>query len=163
MSYSKARDFYYRGDYYYEDSSPQFNEVVGILNNGGMSGGTGSTGVTCKSCVEKDMIKSKKDPKYWGSRYWFVLHNASINYPIKASLTEKERMKGFILGIPVTLPCEKCKPHAQAYIMKNTEFLDIICDGRNNLFKFFVDFHNTVNYRLGKPILTYDQAYKLYN
>jgi len=161
MSYSKARDFYYRGDYYYEDSGPELNDEINNTCSTGMSGGTGGNG-NCKACVEKDMVKSKKDPKYWGSRYWFVLHNASVNYPLKASLTEQQGMKGFILGIPVTLPCEKCKPHAQAFIMKYIDSLDIICNGRENLFKFFVDFHNTVNYRLGKPILTYEQAYKLY-
>ena len=61
------------------------------------------------------------------------------------------------------LPCLKCKDHAISYIESNLEKLDDIVSSRNKLFNFFVDFHNYVNKRYGKNILTYQQAEQLYN
>jgi len=59
------------------------------------------------------------DPRVWGPAFWFTLHNGAVNYPIKASPTWKDRMKGFILGIPVMIPCEKCRDHATSHIEAN--------------------------------------------
>lgn len=105
---------------------------------------------------------STNDPNVWGSSFWFVLHNGAASYPIKASPIAAQQMKGFILGIPIMLPCHNCKEHATAHIENNYHKLDNICSGRNNLFEFFVDFHNYVNKRYGKPIMSYEDAYKLY-
>ena len=102
------------------------------------------------------------NPEVWGPCFWFILHNSSVRYPEKATNIWKERMKGFILGIPVMLPCEKCAIHATAYIEKNKEKLDQIVSNRENLFNFFVDFHNHVNRRHGKPEMSYKNAYNLY-
>jgi hypothetical protein len=103
------------------------------------------------------------DPEVWGPSFWFTLHNGAMKYPVKASPIWIERMKGFILGIPVMIPCEKCADHATSYIESNYKHLDEIVSGRDNLFKFFVDFHNKVNERYGKPIMSYENARKLYS
>ena len=103
------------------------------------------------------------DPEVWGPSFWLTLHNGSAKYPVKASPIWAERMKGFILGIPVMIPCEKCSDHATSYIEANYDRLDEIVNGRDNLFKFFVDFHNQVNERYGKPIMSYEDAKKLYS
>ena len=71
-------------------------------------------------------------------------------------------MKGFILGIPVMLPCEICKVHATHYIDDIKKQLDIICSGRDSLFKWSVDFHNSVNKRNNKKEISYEEAYKIY-
>ena len=71
-------------------------------------------------------------------------------------------MKGVIIGIPTLLPCQNCSEHATAYIEKHYDQLDNICSSKENLFKFFVDFHNNVNERYNKPIMSYEDAYKLY-
>jgi len=72
-------------------------------------------------------------------------------------------MKNFILGIPVMLPCIKCREHATAFIESHKDQLEYICRGKDSLFKFFVDFHNQVNVRNNKPVMTYEDAYKLYD
>ena len=72
-------------------------------------------------------------------------------------------MKGFILGLPYMIPCEKCQFHANNHIMKVKHKLNEICSGRDNLFSFFVDFHNIVNQRYNKPIVSLNDAYKIYN
>jgi hypothetical protein len=105
---------------------------------------------------------SSSNPEVWGPAFWFTLHNGAVNYPLQASPITSERMKNYILGMPVMIPCETCKEHATSHIEANYNKLDDICSGRMKLFNFFVDFHNLVNKRYGKPIMSYEDAYKLY-
>lgn len=103
------------------------------------------------------------DPQVWGPAFWFILHNGSSRYPEKeASPVWKESMRGFILGIPVMIPCEICADHARAHIEANWNNLDEIVSNRKNLFNFFVDMHNMVNKRYGKPIMSHEDAFALY-
>ena len=102
------------------------------------------------------------DPRVWGPAFWFTLHNGAVNYPIKASPICAERMKGFILGMPVMIPCEKCQDHATSHIEANYYRLNEIVSGREQLFNFFVSFHNYVNERYDKPKMSNEDAYALY-
>lgn len=101
-------------------------------------------------------------PDVWGPAFWFSLHNGAAQYPHKASPLWAQRMKHFIRGIPVMVPCTKCADHATAYVESRSDDLDEIVSSRDKLFIFFVDFHNFVNKRLGKPLISYREAYKLY-
>ena len=119
---------------------------------------------------EKQTIKTENnvntsDPSVWGPAFWFTLHNGASKYPLEASPIISQRTKGFIQGIPQMLPCNACKVHATAHIESHriSDNLDVICSGRDNLFKFFVDFHNMVNKRHNKPAMSYEEAYKIYN
>lgn len=107
-------------------------------------------------------VKSTKDPSVWGPSLWLFLHISSAHYPIHASNMCKERAKWFIRGIPMMLPCESCANHAQKFIESNEHRLDTIVSSRENLFKFFVDFHNYVNARFSKSLIQYDEAFNLY-
>ena len=102
------------------------------------------------------------NPDVWGPAFWFILHNGAINFPIKSSTTWSERMKHFILGIPVMVPCEKCADHATAYLEANRDNIDKAVSGRMSLFAFYVDFHNFVNKRLDKKEMSLTEAYKIY-
>lgn len=106
--------------------------------------------------------ESSANPEVWGPAFWFSLHNGAARYPLKASPITKERMKGFILGLPVMIPCLECKEHTMAYVEGNFDRLDDVCSGRVKLFNFFVDLHNKVNERYNKPIMGYEEAYALY-
>lgn len=101
-------------------------------------------------------------PEVWGPAFWFSLHNGSIRYPVNPSPLWKHRMKSFIQGIPVMVPCEKCADHATAYIESQSDNLDHAVSTREKLFTFFVDFHNFVNARLGKPEIPIEAANKMY-
>jgi hypothetical protein len=103
-----------------------------------------------------------REPDVFGPALWFTLHNGSLRYPEDASPIVAEKMKGFILGFPYMVPCETCQSHAIAYVEKHYDELSEVCKGQKNLFKFFFDFHNYVNKRLGKPELSMEQALKLY-
>ena len=104
-----------------------------------------------------------KDPEVWGPSFWFTLHNGAISYPLHANNVCKQRMKQFIYGMEVMIPCEKCSDHATSFIQKHQHNLDDIVSSRDKLFNFFVDFHNEVNVRYNKPIMSYEEAYKLYS
>jgi hypothetical protein len=115
--------------------------------------------------VEKYQQEKKigKDPSVFGPPLWFSLHNASAYYPENAPPAHAERMKNIIIGLPVLLPCETCKEHATVYIENNKHKLSEICKTKKDVFRFFVDFHNYVNERLGKKIVTFEEAYALYH
>lgn len=100
-------------------------------------------------------------PEVWGPAFWFSLHNGAARYPINASPLWRQRMKSFIMGIPVMVPCEKCADHATAYIESRSD-LDQVVKNRDSLFSFFVDFHNFVNERLGKDKIPMEAALKMY-
>jgi hypothetical protein len=106
--------------------------------------------------------KSTSQPDIFGPSFWFTLHNGASRYPIDASKYCQQRMKSFIIGLPIMIPCSNCQEHAHNFIEKNKDQLDDICSGRTKLFNFFVDFHNKVNERYNKPIVSYDDAYKMY-
>ena len=106
---------------------------------------------------------STADPRVWGPSFWFTLHNGALRYPENASPVTKERMKNFILGMTIMIPCIACKDHATAFIESKYSELDTIVKGRDNLFNFFVDFHNYVNKRYGKKLFSYKEALDLYN
>lgn len=116
-----------------------------------------------KMKYKTDRYVNSANPEVWGPAFWFSLHNGALRYPIQASPTWKERMKHFILGIPVMVPCEKCSDHATAHLEANYYRMDEIVSSRSKLFEFFWEFHNFVNERLNKPKMTLDDAYKMYS
>ena len=107
--------------------------------------------------------KNIKDPNVWGPIYWFNLHNSSNFYPTNPSLKLMEITKNRIMSIPYELPCNKCKKHAIQYINSRLCELDIIVNSKENLFNFYVDFHNNVNIRTNKKILSYEEARKIWS
>ena len=102
------------------------------------------------------------DPKVWGPPFWFSLHSSAANYPLNASNIVKERMIGRILALPIEIPCASCRPHAGAFIEANKHKLRDICSERDSLFDFYVDFHNKVNQRYNKSIMSYKDARDLW-
>ena len=154
--YSKAYQFYEKNvpikyEEYKRQESFKITEQTPI-----------QTPIQTAQVVKSNKPENTSNPSIWGPSFWFTIHNGICTYPISASLIQKERMKGFILGIPAMLPCEICKVHATHYIDDVKKQLDIICSGRDSLFKWSVDFHNSVNKRNNKKELSYEEARKIY-
>lgn len=116
-----------------------------------------------KKSVPIPINNSVGDPKVWGPPFWYTLHVSAAHYPLNPSSIVQERMKQRILAIPYEIPCAVCRPHASAFIENNRDNLDKIVSSRENLIKFYVDFHNQVNKRYGKPLWTYQQAIDKYS
>ena len=114
--------------------------------------------------VLKDMkVNSINSPDVWGSAFWFINHLGSVSAPENIPIEKREKYWGFIDGIPEMLECDNCKVHAREYVDFHEPWKDRICSSRDNLVKFFVDFHNAVNERNGKPIISYDEIYKQFS
>lgn len=109
-----------------------------------------------------DKKKSMTDPTVFGPAVWFTLHNGSAHLPRDISPVSLNRIKMFIDGIPdMLVVCGKCAEHARMYIETHRDAINAMKSG-DDVFKFYVDFHNFVNERLGKAVMTYDTARKLY-
>jgi hypothetical protein len=92
------------------------------------------------------------DPKIWGPHYWKMYHYYASSYPINPTPIVMDSARAFIKIIPYTLPCTSCTDHAFAFIKHYTRQdsnLNMIVSTRSKMEKFFSDFHNNVNSRLG--------------
>lgn len=104
---------------------------------------------------------STSSPEVNGPPFWFTLHNGAAHLPEQLSPISAQRIRNFIDGIPEMQPCAKCAEHSRSYIELNKARIQSLKKG-DDVFKFFVDFHNYVNEFLGKPKFTYDQARDIY-
>lgn len=100
------------------------------------------------------------EPEMFGPSFWFTLHNGATVYPQRPTGFYRETMKGFIMGLPIMVPCLSCKEHFYSFL--RTTNLDNVVASKENLFKFFVDVHNYVNRRYGKPEMSVLEAKKYY-
>lgn len=127
--------------------------------------------VTWEKLAEEIKIDGKfrdiSDPAYVGPGTWYYIHKESflaqnhqdqLNFIVKMKQICKE------------FPCKVCSGHCQEYIKANPmeEYVDmkIIRDGReldNGLFLWSWRFHNVVNKRLGKSLMTFANAYKIFS
>mgnify|MGYP003344514394 CR=1 FL=1 len=112
---------------------------------------------------EETIHNNLAEPKVWGPAFWFTLHNSAYHYPNMASPIVVLQTKNFIKGIPNMLPCPSCSIHARKYITDREDKLNKITSTKKELFKFFVDFHNAVNVRTGKPEMELVDVYKMYS
>jgi hypothetical protein len=118
---------------------------------------------TCSMNGNGVCSKWKNDPKLWGPHLWAYLHYSAMNYPENPSRKEIDEMINWLCSLPVTIPCDNCSKHYRGYIEKNKNNLPVICSNKDTLFNFLVDIHNKVNERNGKPIMSYEDARKLYS
>lgn len=95
-------------------------------------------------------------PKVWGSHAWSLLHCIVMTYPLRPTPQKQKEMKEFIYSFGKVLPCKLCRKNFHHYIQKNP----VVVDTRAKLRDWVIDLHNSVNQRLGKPVLTHSQALK---
>ncbi len=145
--------------------------IIPKLSEGFISSAVGGTDsvafAECKArpslnISAKNEIVLPSIPDVFGPPLWFSLHTTAANYPIKPTVAVQAKMKGIILGLPLMVPCLQCGEHCTAFIEKSKADLDTIVSSRDNLFKYFVDFHNAVNRRKHKPEVSLDDAWKMY-
>jgi len=98
-----------------------------------------------------------------GAIQWFTFHRGALKYPENPSHHVKHRMRGFIMGIPIIIRCQKCSIHCEEYLSGNEDKIEDALANRDALFNFFVDFHNFVNNSQGRKTYTYQEAKELYS
>ena len=85
-------------------------------------------------------------PEKWGPYFWGVIHLGCL----AGSITPE-----FISMYPSVLPCGACGQHF-AEVLRDAPFPD--SQDPLILFQWSVHAHNMVNSRIGKPILTVEEA-----
>ena len=106
--------------------------------------------------------KNNTNPKYIGPGTWSVIHTLAYN------ATTNESKEAFIKHMTIIcnqFPCETCREHAIKYLKENpmSEYLDVVTEGKKlGLFTWTWQFHNAVNHRIGKSILSWDMALHIY-
>lgn len=113
--------------------------------------------------LEEKRIDNLISPETWGPAMWFMNHLGSVSAPEVIPYEKRQKYWNYIDGLPEILPCKKCSVHARAYVDGHSMYKDVICSTRDNLVKFFVDFHNSVNQRTGKPTIKYEDVYKMFS
>jgi len=106
-------------------------------------------------------------PNVFGPGTWFSMHVIGANVKNINDLFEGCKT---IKTILTSLKCLECRNHALEYEKANPLDKLLICKHTNHtggkmtcLHKWLVDFHNTVNKRLNKPIVSADIAYQYYS
>lgn len=104
-----------------------------------------------------------KNPEKFGPGLWFAIHLMAFQ---ARDIKGFEDFKNFMDTVCSNLKCDKCKKHCQIHM--DTNPLDPYfhkTDTKGNLigaFLWSVNFHNSVNIRLGKPIVEYSTARNFY-
>lgn len=95
-----------------------------------------------------------REKHMWGEHLWSFIHTITI-IDFEESKSHNERILACLRGVLTVIPCSICKIDYENEINKiNLNNLsEPMC-----LFRWSVDFHNTVNAKLGKPQFTYEQA-----
>lgn len=84
-----------------------------------------------------------------GPSYWGVIHNTAAKYPDNPTEEDKKKMQEFIDYLVSNFVCDSCIVDTQEYMKENK----IDYSNRVSVEKYFEDFHNYVNLKLGKKIV----------
>ena len=89
------------------------------------------------------------DPKVWGPKTWFYLHSLPEN------VTPAAQIGPCINNL--VLPCATCQKSLNAYRQKNSP---LAIRSRDDAHRYINSLHNSVNERLGKPTVSFDDCKK---
>jgi len=99
-------------------------------------------------------------PHVFGPGYWKAIHVLAI----KADTIPKQHISfSSIKDLISGLLCGDCLKHATEYVEKNPFKINIRNHSKDSLFVWTVNFHNVVNKRLGKKIISIDEAKKIFS
>jgi hypothetical protein len=107
--------------------------------------------------------KDHTDPAYVGPGYWNLIHQTAWN--IKTD-EDVQLFVELMDKIKTEFPCKTCREHCVQYMNENPmeEYIAIEHEGKRiGLFVWSWKFHNAVNARIGKPIMSWNTAYSMYS
>jgi hypothetical protein len=94
----------------------------------------------------------------WGPQGWYWLHTQAIKYPVSPSKADQAAMFARFWAFIQTLPCPECKYHATAYARAYPPDFS----GSAGFQTWAWRFHNAVNLRLGKPLMSAEEYQATY-
>lgn len=110
--------------------------------------------------ISSSLIGNSRNPDIFGPPLWFVLHNAATCYAKRPNAFTRQGMKQLLTNLHQLVPCNTCKEHFHDWLLETN--LDDVVSSKEKLFAFFVDTHNYVNRRYGKPEMSVKAAKELY-
>lgn len=102
-------------------------------------------------------IDDNMSPEIWGKYGWYFWHLVTQAYPEYPTEEDKKNYYQYFQSLKNVLPCKKCQKNLAVHLEKYP-LTDEVLSSRENLVKWGIDVHNVVNYYIGKPMLSYDQA-----
>jgi hypothetical protein len=90
------------------------------------------------------------NPRKFGPYFWGALHTACIDPGV-----DPKALYEFVHLYQYVLPCAKCRDSFREFLVQNP--MPMTTD-RAVLFKWSVDIHNQVNYKLGRPPMGLGEA-----
>jgi hypothetical protein len=105
-------------------------------------------------------MKLKMPPEVWGPLFWHTIHIVALGYPETPSYAHKKAAKEFFESLAFLIPCDVCRKHYVQHtaIKPVTQYLD----RRQDLLKWTIDLHNTVNISLQKPVFSEAEVIQYY-
>lgn len=94
----------------------------------------------------------------WGPAGWKFLHIITFAYPDQPTLQQQKAAMDLFSSLQFMLPCPACQGHYQEFFKQNP----IPVTNAVDLQKWLVNLHNSVNQRLQKPLVTWEQAKSMY-
>jgi len=107
--------------------------------------------------VESNIMTTAGKDK-WGPRAWRALHVTAVDYAAQPTRAEKAAAYSWLWRFARALPCGECRAHATAYIGQYPPDLA----GSRELQNWAWRFHNAVNARLKKPLMTAEEYANTY-
>lgn len=99
--------------------------------------------------------KLVKNPKVWGPKMWFMIHTIAKTYPCNPSNEKKVATRDFFESLEHVLPCKMCRTNYRDYIRAHPPALS----SKRSLTRWTWNLHDSVNQRLGKKSIPYDDVY----
>jgi hypothetical protein len=115
---------------------------------------------------EADFESCKKkitNPSTFGPGIWYCIHTNAKDAKTESA---KQKFKDFIENTIISLPCATCIQHATEYYQSHplNDVWNLKENGQDiGMFRWAWQFHNTVNQRLKKPTVSWENAKMLYS
>lgn len=91
-----------------------------------------------------------------GPALWRGGHAITFHYPVAPSPAKQRAAAAYFEAFRELLPCEDCQQHYGRELAATP--VEAAVGSRDTLSRWFVDLHNRVNARLGKPYVPYDDV-----
>jgi FAD-linked sulfhydryl oxidase len=100
-------------------------------------------------------------PEIFGPPMWWTIHTMASGYPEKPSAQKQADCEAFVRALPGMLPCSACGIHLREELANRD--IPLACSSNTALSLLWCEVHNTVNERLGKPVVDCARAQSEYS
>ena len=92
---------------------------------------------------------------------WKSIHHIALGYPDNPTELDRRNYSNYYMNFEHVLPCAECRNHYKRHIQKMP--IEESLGSKKDIFRWTVDLHNVVNKSLGKPLVSFDDAWLLYH